>query len=109
MNFCIDHSLDYKVVNRGQEDIFVANGDLFVVIEDDDLVELIDLVKTKKIILGKDIGVISYDETPLKRLLDVAVVSTDFNKMGATAAEMIVANKKGKIKNPFHFIDRGSI
>ncbi|MBP6757633.1 MAG: GntR family transcriptional regulator [Flavobacterium sp.] len=109
VNFCIEQSMDYKIINKIKEDVFVDDGDLFVVIEDDDLVKLIDLAKAKDFSLGKDIGIISCDETPLKRLLGIAVVSTDFNKMGATAAEMIVANKKGKIKNPFQFIDRDSI
>jgi DNA-binding transcriptional regulator YhcF (GntR family) len=109
VNFCFEQSLDYKIINTIKEDIFEDKGDLFVVIEDNDLVKLIDLAKTKKNIIGKDIGIISYDETPLKRLLGIAVVSTDFSKMGATAAEMIVANRKGKVKNPFQFIDRDSI
>jgi DNA-binding transcriptional regulator YhcF (GntR family) len=109
VNFCIEQSIDYKIISKIKEDVFVDAGDLFVVIEDDDLVKLIDLAKAKNFSIGKDIGIISYDETPLKRLLGIAVVSTDFSKMGTTAAEMIVANKKGKIKNPFQIIDRDSI
>lgn len=62
----------------------------------------IDLAKAKNFSLGKDIGIISYYETPLKRLLGIAVVSTDFSKMGATAAEMIVANRTEKVKTHFN-------
>lgn len=109
LGFCDKQSMDYKIICEIKEDIFVDAGNLFVVIEDNDLVKLIDLANAKNFSLGKDIGIISYDETPLKRLLGIAVVSTDFGKMGATAAEMIVANRKGKVKNPFQFIDRDSI
>jgi DNA-binding LacI/PurR family transcriptional regulator len=59
--------------------------------------------------LGKDIGIISYNDTPLKELLGITVISTDFNIMGETAASMILNNEKGEIKVPFNFIDRNSI
>lgn len=109
VNFCIEQFMNYRIISKIEEDLFVDVGDLFVVIEDNDLVKLIDLAKANNFSIGKDLGIISYDETPLKRLLGIAVVSTDFDKMGATAAEMIVTNKKGKVKNPFQFIDRDSI
>ncbi|HCN25310.1 MAG TPA: hypothetical protein DIS65_08115 [Candidatus Marinimicrobia bacterium] len=34
---------------------------------------------------------------------------TDFKMMGQTAAQMILNKEKGKVKNPFNFIDRESI
>lgn len=109
VSFCIEQSMDYKIINKIKADVLVDKGDLFIVIEDDALVKLIDLARAKNFTLGNDIGIISYDETPLKRLLNIAVLSTNFSKMGITAAEMIVTNKKGKIKNSFQFIDRDSI
>ena len=45
----------------------------------------------------------------LKDLLGISVISTDFDVMGELAADMILNNKKGKIKNPFNFIDRQSM
>ncbi len=45
----------------------------------------------------------------LKDLLRISVVSTDFKTMGETAAQMILNNKKGEVKNPFNFIDRESM
>ena len=53
--------------------------------------ELIKNQSDKDWELGKDIGILSYDETPLKEILagGISVISTDFRKMGETAAEMI--------------------
>ena len=74
-----------------------------------DLVNIVKEIRENEYVLGQDIGVISYNDTPLKDLLGITVMSTDFKTMGATAANMILNREKGKIKNPFIFIDRGSI
>ena len=49
---------------------------------------LINQIRINEYTLGKEIGVISYNETPLKDLLGITVISTDFNQMGATAADL---------------------
>jgi DNA-binding LacI/PurR family transcriptional regulator len=61
--------------------------------------------------LGKDIGLISYNETPIKRLLfeGISTISTDFVKMGQLAAELVKTNARTKIENPFSFILRASL
>lgn len=46
----------------------------------------------------KDIGVISYNETPLKALLGITVISTDFEGMGKAAAKLVLSNKKRNLK-----------
>ena len=52
---------------------------------------------------------ISYNETPLKELLGITVISTDFKAMGETAAYMVLKNKKEKVKNVFKYIERNSV
>ncbi|MFD0991101.1 GntR family transcriptional regulator [Mariniflexile jejuense] len=109
MNFCTRNSLTFEVSYDSYDKLSLNKGDLFIVQNDDDLVNMVDLIGVKNLTIGKDIGVISYNETPLKRLLGITVISTDFQLMGRTAAQMIINNKKGKIKNPFNFICRNSI
>ncbi|WP_289042437.1 substrate-binding domain-containing protein, partial [uncultured Zobellia sp.] len=84
-------------------------GDLFITISESDLVSLVNQIRNQEFDLGTDIGVISYNDTPLKQLLGITCISTDFKAMGETAARMIMDKKKGKVKNPFRFIDRNSI
>jgi DNA-binding transcriptional regulator YhcF (GntR family) len=109
LKFCNEHFFNFKIINKIEEYEIIKSGDLFILLTDDDLVKIIDLVLAKDLVVGKDVGILSYNETPFKRLLDIAVISTNFAKMGETAANMIFHNKKGKIKNPFEFIDRNSI
>lgn len=107
--FCVDSGLEYEVLREVYDDIVLKKGDLFITIEESDLVNLVKQIRDKNFELGREIGVISYNDTPLKELLGITVISTDFKMMGATAASMILNKESGKIKNPFNFIDRNSI
>jgi DNA-binding LacI/PurR family transcriptional regulator len=107
--FCVEHHLSFEILDEVFDDIVLKKGDLFITIEENDLVNLVNQIRENEYTLGKEIGVISYNQTPLKELLGITVISTDFKQMGATAADIILNKKKGMIKNPFRFIDRNSI
>lgn len=107
--FCIEHKISFEVIDEIFDDIILKKGDLFITIEETDLVNLVNQIRDKEFILGLEVGVISYNDTPLKELLGITVISTDFKVMGETASRMILNKEKGKIKNPFNFIDRQSI
>lgn len=107
--FCIEKSIDFEIISEAYDDIILKKGDLFITIEESDLVSLVNQIRDQEFILGKDIGIISYNETPLKDLLGITVMSTDFKKMGETAAHMILNEEKGKYKVPFNFIERNSL
>lgn len=107
--FCIEHEINFEILSEVYEDIILKKGDLFITIEESDLVSLVKQVRDKNYVLGEDIGIISYNDTPLKELLGITVISTDFNVMGETAARMILNKETGKVKVPFNFIDRNSI
>tara|TARA_B100000809_G_scaffold213192_1_gene217436 strand:- start:7251 stop:8297 length:1047 start_codon:yes stop_codon:yes gene_type:complete len=107
--FCIENTLEYEVIDEIFDDIILKRGDLFITIGEDDLVMVIQQIREFEFEIGTEIGVLSYNDTPLKELLDISVISTDMKKMGTTAAQMILNKKKMKVKNPFHFIDRGSM
>ncbi|WP_142786625.1 GntR family transcriptional regulator [Changchengzhania lutea] len=107
--FCIEKSMNFEILNEVYDDIILKKGDLFITIVEADLVNLVKQIRDDEFILGKDIGVISYNDTPLKELLGITVISTDFKVMGETTAHMILNKEKGKIKVPFNFIDRNSM
>lgn len=88
----------------------VRKGDAFIVIEDNDLVEVIKAAKANRWQLGKDIGVLSYNETSLKSVIGdgITTITTDFAAMGRTIADMISAGTREIVENPFIMIDRKS-
>lgn len=107
--FCVQKSFEFEIIDEVFDEIVLKKGDLFITIGEDDLVNLIRQIREQEFDLGNEIGVLSYNDTPLKELLGISVISTDLNAMGATAARMILNKKKGKVKNPFFLIDRDSI
>ncbi len=107
--YCVEYDMDFEILNTIYPEMDLMPHDAYIVIEENDLVSLIRQVREENYELGEDIGVISYNDTPLKELLGITVVSTDFKVMGETAAYMIKKRKKEVVKNVFNFIDRGSI
>jgi DNA-binding LacI/PurR family transcriptional regulator len=58
--------------------------------------------------LGDSVGILSYNDTPLKDVFGISVISTDFKVMGETGAKMLLNREKGVFKVPFNFLDRDS-
>lgn len=107
--FSADFNFDFEILEEIYHDMELREHDAYIIIEESDLVNLVKQVRDRKFIPGKDIGIISYNDTPLKDLLGITVISTDFQVMGETAAYMILKKKKEEVKNVFSFIDRGSV
>lgn len=109
--FCMQNSFKGQVIPAITLDTPVNKGDVFIVIEETDLANIIKLCLSNKLEPGKDVGVISYNETPLKEVLlnGITVISTDHVKMGETAADLIINNSRENFKNPFVLIKRKSL
>lgn len=108
--FALENKMSWKVVETAQQKLLVA-GTLFITPTDDALIELIELQQKAKLKLGKDIGIISYNENPLKRILagGITTISSDFAKMGTTVAELILKKESRFIHNSFNIIKRKSL
>ena len=109
-SFCNDHSFNSKVVHSVADDEINAR-EAYINLMEDDLVTLLEKIKTTKLKVGKDVGIISYNETPWKQfILDgITTISTDFKKMGAMTAEMILNNSGQHLPVPFKLTLRKSL
>ena len=110
--FCVAYDFKFDVIDEFAPDREIeSKGEVFIVIEDSDLVNLVKRTRTNQWEIGKDIGIISYNDTPLKEVLaeGITVISTDFEKMGEQAAQMILNKQFSKQENPFSFIKRKSL
>jgi DNA-binding LacI/PurR family transcriptional regulator len=85
-------------------------GELYIVVEDSDLVQLVKKTIESSLKLGKDIGIISYNEIPFKEIVanGIATISTDFEQMGKNIIDIILHKKKDHLRNPCRLIDRSS-
>jgi len=78
---------------------------------EDDLVELIEKIISLNLKVGKDIGVISYNETPIKKIIldGITTISTDFKLLGEKTAELVLSNSAEHIAIPFLVTQRNSL
>ena len=109
--FCFQNNFKYRVFDNISENADLKNKQVYVVIEEIDLANIIKCCRNQGKKIGRDIGIISYNDTPLKEILldGISVISTDHHKMGETAAHFILEQKTEKIRNPFRFIPRNSL
>ena len=110
INFCCQYAFDYDVIHR-LKDERLQKGTVYINLMEDDLVELIEKIISNKLKTGDDIGVISYNETPLKKIIlnGITTISTDFKMMGEKAAEMVLNNTKDHLAIPFKVTCRNSL
>lgn len=78
---------------------------------EDDLVVLLEKIQNTDLKVGKDVGIISYNETPWKRFIlhGITTISTDFKKMGEMVAELVLNNSKDHLEVPFALTLRNSL
>ncbi|HEY0271902.1 MAG TPA: GntR family transcriptional regulator [Chitinophaga sp.] len=108
--FCQDYAFNYKVVHRLADEP-IEEGEVYINLMEDDLVMLIERLISLQLTVGEQVGVISYNETPLKKIIlnGITTVSTDFREMGARAARMILDNERRHLEIPFHLTLRASL
>ena len=109
-SFCSEFAFNHKVVQHLSEEP-VDKGEAFINLMEDDLVVLLEKIQRTDLKVGKDVGIISYNETPWKRfILDgITTISTDFKKMGEMAAELVLNNSNERIEVPFSLTLRNSL
>jgi DNA-binding transcriptional regulator YhcF (GntR family) len=108
--FCLKYAFDYQIVSNIEQEP-IAPGEAYINLMEDDLVILIKKVKNLGYKVGEEVGIISYNETPLKEILldGITVISTDFQQLGKTAARMVLENEREHIANPFYLVVRKSL
>jgi len=110
VDFCRQHSFTFKTVHDINTEQ-IQQGEAYITVMEDDLILLLEKLIQADLKIGSDIGVISYNETPLKKLLlnGITTVSTDFHRMGEMAAEQILENIPVHTAVPFHLVLRNSL
>lgn len=108
--FCQVHEFSHSIIDQ-IEDTEIRQGEAYIIVSDDDLYAFIKKIKQKNWILGKDCGVVAYNENQVKEILcdGITTISTNHEEIGELAARMILSRKFERIKSPFRFIRRNSL
>ncbi len=93
--FCSDYKINHQTLYDFKK-FDLQKGELYLLVSDRTLAKFLDQCHQKNLVLGQDVGVISYNETPMKKYVKdgITVISTDFELMGKKIAEFVSTGEK---------------
>lgn len=108
--FAQDYAFQYEII-KNPEKITVEEHSVYISLMEDDLVTLIKKILETKLQVGNDVGIISYNETPIKQIIlnGITTISADFKMMGEKAAHMILERTGSHEAVPFNITLRDSL
>lgn len=108
--FASRYGFNYRVLSN-LDNHEVSAREAYLVIDDIHLVEIIKMSGTKNLTIGQELGIISYNNSPLKEVManGITTISTDFEEMGRKVSDMILKNRREKIYNKAELIIGGSL
>lgn len=108
--FCDTFHFKYRIITNANE-FTVTKGEAYISVSDRILGMFLEQCRTKGYEPGTDVGFLSYNETPMKQFIykGISVVSTNFQELGAKAADFIKQDKPVKSYIPTRLILRESL
>ena len=106
--YCSDQNKKFSIsFNGGNEKL--KKGTVYIIAEENDLADIIKKIRRSDLKPGEEIGIISFNESVLKELLDITTFSADFEQMADCVADIILNRKRVQVNIPFKMIRRNSI
>ena len=108
--FCSTNKIKYGILGAIDNKV-IKKGEVYFTLNDSDLIKTIKKLKQTSFQLGQDIGIISFNDTLLKEILEggITTISADFKFMGSHLAKMLKNNALSQIENPKKVILRKSL
>lgn len=92
--YCKKFNFNFKIITNSKE--FNIEKDVaYLSVSDRILGAFLEQCRDKNLEPGKDVGFLSYNETPMKKFIykGISVISTDFKELGTKAAVFITEDK----------------
>jgi DNA-binding transcriptional regulator YhcF (GntR family) len=108
--FCQINGFSNSIIDRLEEHE-IKKGEAYIIVSDEDLYSFIKRTRQNGWMIGKDCGVVAYNENQVKEILcdGITTISTNHEAIGQLAAQMILTRKFERIKSPFQLIRRNSL
>jgi len=99
--FCTHNKIKHSVISE-KEEFNIKEGGLYFLVSDRTLASFLDQCEEKGFEPGREVGVISYNDTPMKKYVKngITVISTNFELMGQKAAEFVVTGNPVQFEVP---------
>lgn len=110
--YCLDYNFSYETIFEPLSSE-VQKDTVYIIVSDSEqiLANVVKSARRNRYTIGEDIGIICYDDTPMKEVLEggITTISTDFTQMGHTAAELIIRGETHIVANTSQLILRNSL
>jgi DNA-binding transcriptional regulator YhcF (GntR family) len=92
--FCKEFDFKYKIITN-PKDFSIEKNKAYISVSDRILGIFLEQCREKELEPGKDVGFLSYNETPMKKFIykGISVISTDFKQLGTKGAEFITKDE----------------
>ena len=92
--FCEAYDYNYKIINE-IKNWKIEKNIAYISVSDRALGYFLEQCQELNFEPGKDVGFLSYNETPMKKFIykGISVVSTDFKELGTKSAEFVTSNE----------------
>ncbi|MBD0724238.1 GntR family transcriptional regulator [Flavobacterium sp. L1I52] len=109
-NFCTDFNFKYQIITN-PKDFNIEKGIAYISVSDRILGNFLEQCREKNLEPGKDVGFLSYNETPMKKFIykGISVITTDFEALGSKSAEFISNEEPMQLYIPTKLILRESL
>lgn len=108
--YCTDFNFNYKIITNPKE-FNIQIDTAYISVSDRILGQFLEQCQEKNLEPGKDVGFLSYNETPMKKFIytGISVVSTDFKALGLKSAEFITKDEPIQLYIPTSLTIRESL
>lgn len=109
--FCEENHIVHEVIYQLDFE-HLEEGHAYILFLENDLVQFVNYANREGLKLGENIGLMSYDDTPIKASLaehGITTLSIDFVETGKLAARMVRNKQKGKVPIECNLMIRGSL
>lgn len=108
--YCEERGLKHKYLNsmKGRQ---LKEGEVYILVNDIDIVDVLKQAAVQGFEPGREFGIITYNDTPLKEILagGITTITTDFEQMGRTMAELVGKRDIAVVDNPWKLKIRKSV
>lgn len=110
--FCKDYSFEYNLISDEKiDEQDIREQTAYLIVRHSDLIEFTKICRKKGLLMGKDVGVVTFNDAPMLEIIEngITSISTDFQQMGRLASDFITTKQKIQTYIPTQLIVRGSL
>lgn len=94
-SFCLDNGFEFRVLDEISDETDIQENHFYLTVKSEDVVEIIKQGRQKKMCLGKDFGLLAYNENPFYEIIEngISSIGIDWKNMGDITAQFVLSDQ----------------